>query len=190
MTGLKVLDLSHNRLVTLEGQVLAKLTSLSMLDVSYNQLHTVNGRGLTGSSLTIISLSHNAISGISQDTFEGLTQITSLSLDHNKIRYVPTDLLRDSTGLEDLSFNGNQLVEVPQTLKFLPNLRTLDLGENAITDIRETDFNALNKLYGLRLAGNRIKAITKNHLKNVTGIHVLNLAHNELASIERGALDR
>ena len=188
LNGLKVLDLSHNRLVTLEGQVLSMLTSLQMLDVSHNQLHTVNGRGLTG-SLTMISLSHNVISSIGQDTFEGLSQMTSLSLDHNKLRYIPETLLRSSSRLEDLSFNGNDLVEVPQTLQFLPNLRTLDLGENAISSIKEADFNALTKLYGLRLAGNQIKVITKDHLKNVTGIHVLNLAHNELSSIEHGALD-
>ena len=111
------------------------------------------------------------------------------STDHNQIRYIPDNLLQSSKLLEDLSFNGNQLNEVPSTLRYLHNLRTLDLGENAIASVRDSDFSVLTKLYGLRMAGNQITAITKYHLRNVTGLHVLNLAHNQLASIERGALD-
>ena len=40
-----------------------------------------------------------------------------------------------------------------------------------------------------RLAGNLIKSITKTTLANVTGIHVLNFAQNELEQIETGAFD-
>ena len=40
-----------------------------------------------------------------------------------------------------------------------------------------------------RLAGNRIKTISRMTLANVTGIHVLNFAQNELEQIETGAFD-
>ena len=83
------MDLSHNRLVTLEGSILAALTSVQVLDISHNQLHTVNGHGGLASTLTIMSLSHNAISSIAEDTFEGLASLTSLSLGKNNIRSTP-----------------------------------------------------------------------------------------------------
>ena len=186
--SLKVLDLSHNRLKQLEVSFLAPLESLEVLNLNHNQIHAVNGGGLP-KSLRMISMSHNLISGLQKSNFLSLSGLTSLSLDHNKIRYVPKDLLEASPNLEDLSFNSNELRGVPATLSHLPNLRTLDLGENLIDHIAPHDFQVLSKLYGLRLAGNKIKVLHKQHLQNVTGIHVLNLAQNQLAEIERGAFD-
>jgi Leucine-rich repeat (LRR) protein len=188
LASLSVLDLSFNRLTQLEANIFSRLISLQALDVSHNQIHMVNGLGLA-STLTMISMSHNVINSIAENTFKGLKDMTSLSLDHNKIRYVPDSLLGSLINLEDLSFNGNDLAEVPLTLQHLSNLRTLDLGENAITELKPHDFNSLTKLYGLRLAGNKLSTLDKIHLVNVTGIHVLNLAHNELVNITGGAFD-
>ena len=185
--SLKVLDLSHNRLNQLQAALFAKLETLEVLNLNHNQIHTVTGA--LPRSLRMISMSHNVISGLQKSNFPSLPALTSLSLDHNQIRYIPKDLLVATPNLEDLSFNSNELRSVPATLSHLPNLRTLDLGENLIEEIAPTDFQVLTKLYGLRLAGNQIKVLQKQHLQNVTGIHVLNLAQNQLAEIEQGAFD-
>ena len=194
LNDLRVLDLSYNRLTLIEVATFEAMTSLQALELSHNQLHTVNGDTFRGlEQLTILSLSNNIVSSIDKEAFSGLSKLTSLSMDHNKIRYVPDIFLDGKPGpsltLEDLSFNSNELVEVPGALKHLPNLRTLDLGENDIEALEAGDFGALVKLYGLRLAGNSITEVKKVHFGNITGIHVLNLAHNRLTSIERGAFD-
>lgn len=184
---LKVLDLSRNRLTNIGQDTFKSLPSLQVLDLSFNQLSVVNGNLGLQPSLRLLALSHNAIEDVHQDALADLNQLNSLSLDHNKIRVLPGDIFQGNANLEDLSFNNNQLMQIPPSLKYLTNLRTLDLGENLIKDVE--DLSHLQNLYGLKLAGNLIKKISSSALANVTGIHVLNLALNQLETIERGAFD-
>ena len=65
-------------------------------------------------------------------------------------------------------------------------LRTLDLGENRIGQLREGDFDGLKELYGLRVSGNALAEISKGHFANSSNLHVLNLARNKLAKVEQG----
>lgn len=189
LAKLKFLDLSHNRLTSIAANTFKHLTHLQVLNVNFNQIATLSGDHGLRSSLRMLSLSQNLIEDVQKDALKDLDQLNSLSLDHNKIRYLHAETFRNNVNLEDLSFNSNQLMQVPESLKYLHNLRTLDLGENVIAEISNQDFSHLHNLYGLKLAGNKIKTISSLTLANATGIHVLNLALNELENIERGAFD-
>lgn len=189
LSNLKFLDLSHNRLTAISGNTFKHLGNLQVLNVNFNQIAILAGNHGLRSSLRMLSLSQNLIEDVQKDALKDLDQLNSLSLDHNKIRYLHAETFRNNVNLEDLSFNSNQLMQVPESLKYLSNLRTLDLGENVIEEISNHDFSHLQNLYGLKLAGNKIKTISSMTLANVTGIHVLNLALNELETIERGAFD-
>ena len=189
LTSIKILDLSHNQLQNCGVQTFAHLSNLQVLDLSYNQIKVFNSDHGLKSSLKMLVLSQNSIEEVHEDSLLSLKQLNSLSLDHNRIRSIANKTFQYNTNLEDLSFNGNQLLNVPFTLKYLPNLRTLDLGENIIEEISSENFANLKNLYGLRLAGNLINSISRTTLSNMTGIHVLNLAQNELENIETGAFD-
>ena len=52
--------------------------------------------------------------------------------------------------LTDLAMNSNRLRKVPQFLRSLPELKTLDLGDNAISEVGDDDLEGLGGLYGLR----------------------------------------
>ena len=189
---LKVLDLSHNHMSKLETSMFASLESLQVLNLAYNQFDLISsGVFAFQTRLQILSLSHNNIETIEKDSFVGLNSLTSLSLDHNRIRNLFDNQLDESAStLEDISFNGNLLVEVPRTIQVLQKLRTLDLGENEITEINSHDFSTLINLYGLRIAGNRIKKISKEHFANTSNLHVLNLAHNQLSEIQQESFNK
>jgi len=167
------------------------LSSLQVLNLAHNQFHVItNGVFAFQNSLQILSLSHNKIENLEKDAFVGLNSLTSLSLDHNQIRNLFENQLDESAStLEDISFNSNLLVEIPRAIGMLYKLRTLDLGENEISDISQEDFSSLINLYGLRIAGNRIQKITTQHFANTSNLHVLNLAHNQLSEIEPKSFD-
>ena len=188
---LKVLDLSYNQMSKLETSIFGALSSLQVLNLAHNQFHIIsNGVFAFQSRLQILSLSHNKIENLEKDAFVGLTSLTSLSLDHNQIRNLFENQLDESgSTLEDISFNSNFLIEIPRAIGMLYKLRTLDLGENEISDISQEDFSSLINLYGLRIAGNRIQKITTQHFANTSNLHVLNLAHNQLSEIEPKAFD-
>ena len=192
LNNLKVLDLSYNQMSNVETSIFASLTSLKVLNLAHNQFQIISsGIFAFQNKLQILSLSHNNIENVEKDAFVGLNSLNSLSLDHNRIRNLYDNQLDESAStIEDISFNGNLLVEVPRTVRILHKLRTLDLGENEISEINSGDFSALINLYGLRIAGNRIQKISKEHFANTSNLHVLNLAHNQLSEIKQGAFNQ
>ena len=83
--------------------------------------------------------------------------------------------------LTDLAMNSNRLTRVPRFLRSLvPQLKTLDLGDNAIAEVGDDDLSGLGGLYGLRLAGNRISSVGNATFAQVPNVHILNLAHNKV----------
>ena len=103
---------------------------------------------------------------------------------------LPEGLFGDTPNLEDLSLENNRLEAVPRSVSLdAKKLRTLDLGENRIGQLREGDFDGLKELYGLRVSGNALAEIGKGHFANSSNLHVLNLARNKLAKIEQGSFD-
>ena len=84
--------------------------------------------------------------------------------------------------LTDLAMNSNRLRKVPKFLSsvLVPELKTLDLGDNAISEVGDDDLTGLGGLYGLRLAGNRISSMSNKTFAHVPNVHILNLAHNKV----------
>ena len=191
LTNLQALDLSFNQLSSVDASVFAKMSSLRMLNLQHNKVLTISSGAFSSlKSLQILSLSFNSIERVEVAAFDGLSSLTSLSLDHNGLKSLHQDqFLSSAKSLEDLSLNDNHLQEVPQTLVHLAQLRTLDLGENEISELREPEFGNLRQLYGLRIAGNKISSIKRGIFQNTTSIHVLNLAHNKLTDIEQGSFE-
>lgn len=89
--------------------------------------------------------------------------------------------------LKDLALHSNQFLHIPHhALKTIQtSLRTLDLGENAISEVHPNALAGLERLYGLRLAGNRIRKIGEDVFKEADGIRMLNLADNQIEHIDQ-----
>lgn len=192
LSNLRVLDLSWNQITHIDSQTFhSHLPKLESLLLHHNQIHSVEGSTFGHQALlSVLVLSHNKIESLAPDAFRGLDgNLTSLSLDHNELVKVPDNIFSLTPELEDLSLDNNHLVEVPSSIGHLKKLKTLDLGENAIAELRDSDFNGLESLYGLRLAGNRLTNISRHFLANASQLHVLNLARNQLVQIERKAFD-
>ncbi len=62
------------------------------------------------------------------------------------------------------------------------HLHTLDMGENSLREL-ET-LTGFKSLYGLRLAGNRLRNLTSDTFQESTHIKMLNLADNLLEYID------
>ena len=103
---------------------------------------------------------------------------------------LPEGLFVATPNLEDLSLENNLLEAVPRSVSTdAKRLRTLDLGENRISQLREGDFDGLKELHGLRVSGNALTEIGKGLFANSSNLHVLNLARNRLAKVEQGSFD-
>ena len=185
---LVALDMSHNRLTKLESAVLNPLTSLQILDLSYNRLHTLTGHTfLSQVNLHSLQLTHNLIQDVHKEALAGLSVLSSLHLGFNRVEFLEKELFKNCTSLVDLYLQGNLFRQVPPAVRGIKLLKTLDLGDNLLTNtLTAASLQGLNHLYGLRLAGNGIRSLNASVFKPVSKLQVLNLADNQLANLDPG----
>lgn len=192
-SGLKrlvFLDFSHNRVSKMEIALFRDLHSLQILKMQDNFIEHIPENVFSSLvNLHTLILSNNRLTNIESYAFMGLQVLSVLSIDSNRISKIHPHALRNCTSLQDLHINGNRLDEVPIALKEIPQLKTLDLGENLIVSIENASFMTMQQMYGLRLTENNIGNISKGVFDKMTSLKILNLSRNKIHKIEAGAFD-
>lgn len=190
LVRLVVLDLSNNRIAKLETSVFRDLYSLQILRLHDNFIENIPDNAFSALyNLHTLILSNNRLTSIEGNTFNGLYVLSLLSIDNNRISTIHQEALKNCSSLQDLHLNGNKFQEVPSVLKHVPMLKTLDLGENHITNLENSSFGMMQQMYGLRLTENNIGNITKGIFDKMTALKILNLSRNKIQKIEPGAFD-
>ena len=191
LNQLRIVDLSDNRLLSLEG--LEHLPRLSVLLCRRNRLTGVLDfpappglvRGAT-SCLRHADLRGNAISGaVSLPALsdgrpvgvEAHAALEVLLLDDNQLRSLRG--LESAARLTQLSACRNQLIDTAG-IHTLTNLVTLDLSENLLESCDE--LGVLVSLRDLHLQTNRLAAVPD--LSRLPDLNLVELAHNQLPSAE------
>nr|XP_026496202.1 toll-like receptor Tollo [Vanessa tameamea] len=192
-SGLKrlvFLDFSHNRVSKMEIALFRDLHNLQILKMQDNFIEHISENVFSSlANLHTLILSNNRLTNIESFAFMGLHVLSVLSIDSNRISKIHPHALRNCTSLQDLHINGNRLDEVPIALKEIPQLKTLDLGENLIVSIENASFMTMQQMYGLRLTENNIGNISKGVFDKMTSLKILNLSRNKIHKIEAGAFD-
>lgn len=192
-SGLKrlvYLDFSHNRVSKMEIALFRDLHNLQILKMQDNFIEHIPENVFSSlSNLHTLTLSNNRLTNIESYAFMGLQVLSVLSIDSNRISKIHPHSLRNCSSLQDLHINGNRLDEVPLALKEIPQLKTLDLGENLIVSIENASFMTMEQMYGLRLTENNIGNISKGVFDKMTSLKILNLSRNKIHKIEAGAFD-
>ncbi len=192
LAELVALDLSHNDITRVDQGLFRGLGRLQILDLRHNRILAVSPRAFLGQrSLHVLYLSHNEIASLHAKSLVGLTSLSSLSLDHNALAALHRNALKNCTNLQDLALHSNRLTEVPKAVRSVPLLRTLDLGDNEISGLRagNESFAGLRHLYGLRLEGNGLSSLPAGLFDTTPALQVLNLAHNNLPSLDQAAFN-
>ncbi|XP_055707210.1 toll-like receptor Tollo [Phlebotomus papatasi] len=192
MRRLIVLDVSSNRISRLEVTTFRDLTSLQILRLQENQIEVIpDGIFLDLGNLHTLVLSNNRLSTVDATTFQGLNTLSLLSLDYNRIARIDRAALKNCSGtLQDLHLNGNKLHRVPDVLYDVPQLKTLDLGENQIINIDDASFSGMVQMFGLRLTENSIETIKRGTFDRMEALQILNLSHNKIKKIDHEAFNK
>ncbi|XP_043784190.1 toll-like receptor Tollo [Apis laboriosa] len=190
LVRLVVLDLSNNRIARLDPTVFRDLYSLQILRLQENLLESLPENTFSALyNLHTLLLSYNLLTVIDATTLSGLYVLNLLSLDNNRLHTINPAALRNASSLQEFHLNRNQLESVPDALKATPLLRTLDLGENLISEIPSGTFDHVSQLYGLRLTENHIGNLSKGVFDRIKELKILNLAMNRIQYIEPGTFD-
>lgn len=152
---MKNLNLQDNELTEVPVKALKILTSLSLLD-----------------------LSKNKISQITNHSFITLRKLTTLKLSDNNITLASHALTGLENSLKNLNLKGTKQKTVPECIRGLRSLAFLDLSQNSIRDLPGPDggktFEGLESLTALNLERNLIHNL---------GIHAFDGIKNTLSSL-------
>lgn len=190
LSRLVLLDISYNKITKLEQNIFKDLTNLQVLRIQDNYIENIMENTFADlKNLNTLILSNNRLSVIDSFTFYGLNGLHLLSLEYNRISRVHDDAFKNCTNLQDLHLNGNKLLHVPDALYHVPLLKTLDLGENHITNIDNASFRNMYHMYGLRLTENNIDVLRKGTFDKMKALQILNLSRNKINKVEPGCFD-
>ena len=132
LSGLRVLDLSGNRLSSWPSAVLAGLPNLISLRLNGNRLRELPAGALAAHPRLIgLHLADNALSALPPGAFRELAELRRLDLSGNALSALPGDAIAGLSELWTLRLNGNLLSALPAGLfEGVSGLRELWLQGN------------------------------------------------------------
>ncbi|KAL1085133.1 hypothetical protein V6Z11_D08G029200, partial [Gossypium hirsutum] len=180
--GLRWLDLSLNFLTALE--------QMPGNNLDYLNLHSNLLQGpilstcliCNWSSLVLLDLSENSLSGTIPDCLGNLSYLETLDLEMNNfIGKIPNSFVNNSE-LRHLLLNDNQLEGlVPSSLANTTSLELLNLGNNKLTDRFSGWLASLSSLEVLILRFNRLYGSLPHSIasSNFSALRIIDLSANE-----------
>ena len=136
------------------------------LNLSFNQIRYITNSSFRPySRLRILSLFYNYIGEIAIGSFHSMPDLENLDLGYNaNLKSITSEMFRISTKLAYLSFDGDLALEfIPSDiLRWLPNLRILNLNDTAISQIKITTCSSPLRKLNIYLENNSITNITNS----------------------------
>nr|XP_046226819.1 toll-like receptor 22 [Scatophagus argus] len=157
----KSIDLSGNKISTIEMSDFKNLPLVIQLDLNYNNISRINpGSFADLISLSRLNLNSNKLVKLGDGIFEGLSNLTVLRISSNLITLVESTTFKSLSGLKllDISYNKlHRLTIVHSILQQLPNLQDLSLKHNNLITFQSWELtNSSLELTSLDLSQNPI----------------------------------
>uniref|UniRef100_A0A8D9ETU7 Protein toll n=1 Tax=Cacopsylla melanoneura TaxID=428564 RepID=A0A8D9ETU7_9HEMI len=188
---LVMFNLSHNRINKLDETLFQDMYTLQVLSLEHNVIEILPPNIFKPlSNLHTLHLSFNKLKRVDAHSLNGLFVMNWINFSHNEIESLHPQALRNCTGLQDFFISHNKLKYVPEVLRGMHTLQTVDLEKNLIEDIRPTDFEGMNNLYGLILSRNHLKYIGNKFFPSLPNLRILRLSGNKINNIEEGSFSK
>lgn len=183
------LDLSNNELVALPPGLLKSSGSLRELYLQNNSLSAL-APGIFGEleSLLLLNLSRNDLSNdwLNADTFTPLTQLRALDLSHNQLSKLDPNLFEGMVNLKIIQLQNNRIFSIAaNTFSHHEHLQILSLSHNQLETLHPKSIVHLPLLNLLSLDHNQLRSLHRNFLKNCTTLQDLALNNNFLREVPK-----
>ncbi|KAM4690715.1 leucine-rich repeat and immunoglobulin-like domain containing-NOGO receptor-interacting protein 4 [Rhinophrynus dorsalis] len=151
--------------------------SSHLLDLSYNRIRSVQHNSFTHLQyLQELDLSHNQLSRVEPEVFSSMTSLRILMLHHNQLKLLPPRIFLGMPDLSWLDVRGNQLVILlDQTFQGLQKLKHLEAGENPLVFISPGAFLGMPQLQRLGLEKTKLSSVPSRALSALPQLSELRL---------------
>ncbi|XP_075047192.1 uncharacterized protein LOC142107584 [Mixophyes fleayi] len=184
------LNLLKNGIKNLTKNVLEHCSLSKVLDLSGNRLKSINCLTfLRQSNFTSLIVEHNLLKQLINcyNAFKFL-QLELISVRYNRIWTVAAHAFAFAPNLKHLKLNINNIIFLNEkSFAGLEELRTLRLDNNLITDLYQSSFMDLKKLETLNLRNNRVSVIFQNVFHDLVNLHILDLGGNKITQVKNGS---
>ncbi|XP_011869576.1 PREDICTED: leucine-rich repeats and immunoglobulin-like domains protein 1 isoform X2 [Vollenhovia emeryi] len=188
---LQALGLPSNLLDSVPTIALSYLIGLDRLDLSHNKLKTLEADSFKGlSSLTYLDLCDNLLSQLSPQVFSTLPALRSLRMRGNRLSVSALSALRGLKRLEELDLSNNLLLGPmgPNLLPQMPKLHFLTVSENSLVNVQQGALMGLRNLTYLSLSHNQIDVLEDHSFKYLPTLTRLDLANNRIVAVSGASL--
>ncbi|EDW84335.1 uncharacterized protein Dwil_GK13202 [Drosophila willistoni] len=181
LESLQTFIIRDNNILLVPGSALGRLTQLTNLQMDYNRVAALSAEilgSLQAGDITTLSLSRNVIRELPPGSFQMFSSLHTLDLSGNSLAVVNADTF---VGLEStlmaLKLSQNRLTGLGGTPLSLPELRSLDLSGNSLTEVPSNILEELENLQSLNLSGNHLTTLTGALLKPLSRLQIIDLSH-------------
>ncbi|KJH44717.1 leucine Rich repeat-containing domain protein [Dictyocaulus viviparus] len=189
------LDLTDNNIGEIPQTGLTRLRNLRKLYLSRNRINTLMTNAFANyeskNLLVKLSLAGNRLTDQSlTDTsvFRPLKLLQELSLETNALTAIPSmALINQRATLINLNLGLNNITEVPVGALDFPNLMSLSLEFNGITNIPPQSFQGVPYLQYLYLTGNKFSSWTAEMFRYITQLKTLGIGETPITVIPNNA---
>ena len=175
------LNFSNNHLTYIPVTVFSYLDELLYLDLGSNQIAEIGNTSFSDlSKLVTLDISVNSIKGISLCE----NPLGNGSIEHQRKTNCSLSILQGLANLRTLNVSQNSIRYILQTdFGDLTRLETLDLSQNRITFLSHSVFKRLNSLICLILRGNHIQMIEPSTFLPLHQVNSISLEDNNLSDL-------
>lgn len=154
-----------------------QLTNINLLNISDTCLSTISDDIKLLTNLQTLLLYGNRIATFNEN-ITSLPKLKVLDLSRNEIKTIP-ESLNKMKELTNINLSSNEIEEFPKLLEF-PNLISLDLSNNKLSEFLDVGNASLPHLTDLKLKGNAIDSISSNIAKGVPSLKNFDIGDNKL----------
>lgn len=187
---IKILDLSNNRISTIEKEAFTDLEDVIYLYLSRNEIVQLDEDVFKKNNrLEFLKLDNNIIDFPVGRPFLDIPSLRSLDMSSCKIRYLPEKTFVRVPSLEELRLSHNLLPTIePRSFLPLESLKSLYLSDNLLKAVQEDLFVVFKELVILDLSNNKLQSIHPRAFMFLESVEILELSGNRLTILEAGVL--
>lgn len=136
------------------------LPALHSLDLSENQLEEIDSTFFSAlPALRALDLKLNGLTRIDPRIWSQMPRLELLDLSRNSLDVLDERICQQLPNLERMNVSSNQLSRIGLRAFRCPNLRTLDVSHNTLTDFSDDAFDQRNSIQFLDLSHNILDSI-------------------------------
>ncbi len=161
------------------------LSDLIVLDVSSNAINAIDDVTFVGLiNLRDLILSRNSIDNIRTNSLRHLNKLERLYLSNNRMRSIDKNFVAELHNLAVLDLSANSIASIDSTFLTSQSISYLKIESGSVEKINDFAFGELPNLRTLRLKTNRISEIAEKSFMTHNGSQVtsIDLTNNQLTT--------